>query len=159
MTRTDIEIIRNKLAEKANKAKKYAERIRSRSEKDMRYDNNDSDYFYLKMYKTEMYALRELAQTLGLEAIIDDDFSVTVSVKAATSEELHIKLETRDGMTRWLETETTDGDKTIIFETFYDAEGVCRSEEIVGWIWGEDVTEEDIKDFAEKKNLKATYEL
>ena len=155
MTRTDIEIIRNKLAEKANKAKKYAERIRSRSEKDMRYDNNDSDYFYLKMYKTEMYALRELAQTLGLEAEINDDFSVTVQPYAKDNEEHHIKLETKDGLTRWLETET----KTIIFETFYDAEGVCRSEEIVGWIWGEDVTEEDIKDFAEKKNLKATYEL
>ena len=125
----------------------------------MRYDNNDSDYFYLKMYKTEMYALRELAQTLGLEAEINDDFSVTVQPYAKDNEEHHIKLETKDGLTRWLETETTDGDKTIIFETFYDAEGVCRSEEIVGWIWGEDVTEEDIKDFAEKKNLKATYEL
>ena len=158
MTRTDIAKIRTKLDGKAMQAKKMAERIRNHSEKDLRYDNYDHDYFYIQYYKAQMYALRELAEALGLNAEIGDDFSVSLKVKQNDSEDFHIKMETKDGVTRWLETEST-GERTIIFECFYDEEGTCRSEEIVGWIWGNDLDEEDIKDYAEKRNLKATYEL
>lgn len=71
---------------------------------------------------------------------------------------LHIKMEDRpDGSSVWLETEST-GEKTIIFENVYDAQGTCKSEEVVGWCYGELESEEDVKEWASKKALKAVYE-
>ena len=73
----------------------------------------------------------------------------------------HIKMETRNGKTRWLETEST-GERTVIFESFYLAEGkeqgLALSEELVGWVWGEIESEEEVMRIAAERNLKAIYE-
>ena len=58
----------------------------------------------------------------------------------------------------WLETEST-GEKTIVFRTTYDKDGTCRSEEIVGWVYGEIESEEELREIAEERNLKAEYTL
>lgn len=75
--------------------------------------------------------------------------------------DFHIKMETRNGKTRWLETEST-GERTYVFETFYLAEGddigLCLSEEIVGWVWGDIDSEDEVKRIAERHELKAEYE-
>ena len=72
--------------------------------------------------------------------------------------DFHIKMETRDGMTRWLETESTS-ERTFVFEVFYDSDAVCRSEEIVGWSWGEIESEDEVIEIAKRHNLKAEYTL
>lgn len=74
--------------------------------------------------------------------------------------DFHIKMETRNGKTRWLETEST-GERTFIFEVFYDAVkeiGLCLSEEIVGWVWGDIDSEDEVMRIAERHELKAEYE-
>ena len=72
-----------------------------------------------------------------------------------------IKMETRKGKTRWLET-TSDGEKTFIFETFYVAEGekdegMPLSEELVAWVWGDIESEDEVKRIAARRRLKAVY--
>ena len=74
------------------------------------------------------------------------------------AKDYHIKMETKDGITRWLETESS-GEKTFIFESFYDSENVCRSEELVAWIWGDIENEETVQKWAEQRILKAEYKL
>jgi len=76
----------------------------------------------------------------------------------ARTEDYHIRMETKNGMTRWLETEST-GEKSYVFETFYDVEGVCRSEELIAWVWGEFESEDMVKDWAKERKLKAEYTL
>lgn len=74
--------------------------------------------------------------------------------------DFHIKMETRDGKTRWLETES-NGEKTFIFECYYQSggedNGMALSEELVGWVWGELVSEDEVKRIAAERNLKAVY--
>ena len=72
--------------------------------------------------------------------------------------DFHIKMETKDGMTRWLETESTS-ERTYVFEVFYDEDAVCRSEELVAWCYGELESEDDVIDHAKSHNLKAEYTL
>ena len=69
-----------------------------------------------------------------------------------------IEMETKDGITRKLETED-NGERTFVFESFYDESGNCLSEELVAWVWGGFNSEKQVITWATEKRLKAVYTL
>lgn len=71
------------------------------------------------------------------------------------AESLLAEVGKSEGMEKTIETESTT-EKTFVFEVCYDAEGVCRSEELVGWYHGKHDRNAD-KKFGDRKHYKAVY--